>query len=574
MPDVSEEFRSLGALRAAHLDLMRHAADGRGAEAQPDAGSLRAFIARAVATGRHLADDHEREAAQRILDYWSAELAATPDAVADDFRPSLLAPPLPAAGAEASGTRKGRDDGEEEGGRIDSRQAIRLAALARQWRDSGRARGYLLSGSALAKADDYSWLDPDIAMLVKASRQAEHEAVRRSSRTKNIVIAVLGALVLLAGGLAAFAFQAWNAEKAARAAEAEARAAEEAATWNAESDRAELREVIGERRSPQADDDRARLDDAAAFIAGLVRGGVLPLTQVPESLREGLDAFVPHPSPDSRPPSPPGIPRFDIDRLIRQQTADVLARFNVSPVDVGDRLVIGTPAPQQNGADSEGERLAARVPELNGGTPEVRRAAAQALVTALRDDGLPEAEQKKVTAVLAAAAGDASMRALTVTGRLNLLFVLSEIPAVHWERDGWLDLKAQARRAVGDLTDSRAAGETAIGEDTAAYLRRLQANLGISPAPSQTVYPHFVGITREQAINVGRLLRSVGWRVEQEERVRVGPDRSQVRYRQGEEGDRASAELLAADLRAAGQTDAQAAALPQITKGVLEVWLR
>jgi hypothetical protein len=201
---LQTSLRTLEALRTAHLAFIRQTAAQKTKSGEP----IRAFIEGARTAGRYLQTDDERETAQRILDYWSAELIATPDAREDDFRPPLLDPPSSdaAEGNEASQP----EEAEVASARVDKsqkrRQLIRLSAQARQWRDNGRAPGYLLTGDALSEAAEYAEEDSDVAALVLASEKAERAATRQATRTKTAAIFVLVVLTCIAVAFAVFAY--------------------------------------------------------------------------------------------------------------------------------------------------------------------------------------------------------------------------------------------------------------------------------------------------------------------------------------------------------------------------------
>jgi uncharacterized protein YjbI with pentapeptide repeats len=154
---------ALDMLKKEHLQLKQTV---KGRIADPNcADEIRQFIARARATGAVLSDKEQRKEAQSILDFWTTELIRRPGATAKDFAPAILARSdvkLPA-------------QPDEQLGRLDtesterSRQAIRLGAVARLWRDSGKKRGYLLVGDAITQAAEFRGFDPDIDDLVIAS---------------------------------------------------------------------------------------------------------------------------------------------------------------------------------------------------------------------------------------------------------------------------------------------------------------------------------------------------------------------------------------------------------------------
>ncbi len=200
MADVSQAtgadapFETFAALQRAHLDFRQSA------KARPGAGSghlavdaARAFVARARASGAYIEDANERNAAQAILDYWSAELVSSPGATADDFMPVLLAS-FDAARA-APDTAPAQAPAEESAER--PREAIRIAAAARLWRDSGKQRGYLLWGEAeIARAAQYRDLDPDIAELVQASEEAGRTYTHKKYAVLSVLTVVLFGLLL------------------------------------------------------------------------------------------------------------------------------------------------------------------------------------------------------------------------------------------------------------------------------------------------------------------------------------------------------------------------------------------
>src|SRR5688500_1044684 len=140
VPDGDTPYQSLAELREAHLALKRFVADtelsavGRSAATQ----RIRAFLVRASKTGAFLRTPKERRPAQVILDYWSAELAASPEAPASDFQSVMLdrferdPTTLPSDAAPANK--------EEE------REFLRLSGLARVWQDKQQPEGYLLGG--------------------------------------------------------------------------------------------------------------------------------------------------------------------------------------------------------------------------------------------------------------------------------------------------------------------------------------------------------------------------------------------------------------------------------------------
>lgn len=220
---------------------------------------------------------------------------------------------------------------------------------------------------------------------------------------------------------------------------------------------------------------------------------------------------------------------------------------------------------------TEGDRLAAAVPGLDGPVAAERRVLAQQLVDAVRDDAVGTEDQAKVVSTLIESLQN--VRNMSATGRLNLLLVLSQVPRSSWDRPDWLTLKAACRRAVATLEARERAGETRIGPDTRGHLNRLKTNLGLDERPRQTVYLQFDGLTRERARDMRADLAALGWNLPGEERVVTASGLKQVRYNPGNAADEAAARLLAADIAALGWTGTEAVPVRAIRHGILEIWV-
>jgi hypothetical protein len=197
----TQPFGSLAELRAEHLTMLRSWRTLR--SSNPEV--VVAFRNRIAATGLVLDDDEEREAAQGLLEYWGAQLLSTDDAgVAADLDFQLeahdpnaaLGTPTPVAPAPVATPQT---EASAAGG-LDLGEQIRLNALARQWRESGRTPSYLLAGAALAKASIYRNVDPDIEAFVVASERRVR--ARKARWTRRITLAALAALtVIIAAGV-------------------------------------------------------------------------------------------------------------------------------------------------------------------------------------------------------------------------------------------------------------------------------------------------------------------------------------------------------------------------------------
>lgn len=200
----------LTGLKAAHLALMDNSAR--------TTDEIRAILARGAANGTALGDPSDRREAQRIVDYWSAELLGRRDIGPQDFNPTVLA-----AFSEESAI--GAGDAHQEATDLSAisergsaaREVVRLAALARQWRDAGQAPGYLLQGAALLDAARHVDKDRDIAALVTASEAQDRLTRASQTRTRRLVITALSALCLLASLAALFSYQQWQAARGANA---------------------------------------------------------------------------------------------------------------------------------------------------------------------------------------------------------------------------------------------------------------------------------------------------------------------------------------------------------------------
>jgi uncharacterized protein YjbI with pentapeptide repeats len=197
---ATERYSDFNELRSAHLDLRK---SFPGLESGATV-KLRQFLAIAQRTGTVLVDPSVRKAAQGILDYWCAELAGLSDATKEDFIPLTLAP---AAISTLPDIEQTAGKGEETTQRKeDQRVLIRLSGMARQWRNSQKQSGYLLTGEALEQAHHFAQQDPDLLEFVEASEAAEtarKKAIEDERRRKrNIAIAVGAA----AGSVAVFLY--------------------------------------------------------------------------------------------------------------------------------------------------------------------------------------------------------------------------------------------------------------------------------------------------------------------------------------------------------------------------------
>lgn len=207
------------------------------------------------------------------------------------------------------------------------------------------------------------------------------------------------------------------------------------------------------------------------------------------------------------------------------------------------------------------------VAQLDSNERGARLAAAQQLVDFVRAESNPAAERSRVVAALLDEAEPPSLRSKSASGRVNVLFVLSEVPQASW--DDWVALRARARRVVADV---EAAGPaSSLGAQSRSLLEALKRRLGFNLAGTYTVYTHFISVPRTDVEGLARALTRLGWRVPPIEQVSVGRSVNEVRY--GPAADREIAELLAADIRAAGFEQVRARQLAGVRRGVLEIWI-
>jgi hypothetical protein len=182
--EQSAPYPNLAALRKAHLDL-KEQASGTALAPSDAARCIRSFLAGAQKAGAVLVDPNERRAAQGILDYWSAELAGNPSAKQEDFVPVMLA--APDAQQTFSQLDSPPNTAAPATGKVDQRALVRLSAMARQWRDSNKQPGYLLTGETIEEASRFKGVDSNLDEFVDASQRA----VEHQRTTRKIIYAVI-----------------------------------------------------------------------------------------------------------------------------------------------------------------------------------------------------------------------------------------------------------------------------------------------------------------------------------------------------------------------------------------------
>ena len=130
-----------------------------------------AFVHDLIDAGRDVAPGRDREALRKMLYFWTAEAVNRGERPRGEL-PTLLpyegAAPAPAE----QGTLLAAPIGAEQiEATPETRAAIRIGALARQWRVSGRNVGYLLNGDALEETTTLKGVDPEIDEFIEASRK-------------------------------------------------------------------------------------------------------------------------------------------------------------------------------------------------------------------------------------------------------------------------------------------------------------------------------------------------------------------------------------------------------------------
>ena len=485
-------------------------------------------------------------------------------------------------------------------------EIIRIAGIARQWRDDP-LDGYLLSGNALAAADELckrvgpDGTDPaivrdkDIALFLNASKRYAAETTQLKSKYLYAIIALLAVALMWAGwkwyqaNIAqieavrsqndadaarrrANSTSALAQEQAARAEQARAEAEEARTAAEKERDNAvearrqtenalataQLQSFNARQALREADAERA----SAEAALGELRKAHAEATRAQRELA-GADAERRRAVSEAE---------AELRRAGAAATADELSKANaaISPLDALN-AVVGTlkPSPSANtpigaGNDERIEELTARLVEADAaGRAAVVSKLASVLSGADIANGMFVDGVDRMTSLLAVTSADNSLRD-------SALAVLVAIPEALWDANP--QAKAIARATVGLLEQSAKAGFAPLSSDGTTALRALKARIGWAVPAAYRVDFQFAGFTRAQANAVSGALKSVGWRIDGEERTPNAAGFNQIRY--GDPKDSAAAELLAADARRAGASpNLRAIRVAGIQPGNLEVWV-
>ncbi|CAN5583502.1 hypothetical protein BH10PSE6_BH10PSE6_20510 [soil metagenome] len=256
----------------------------------------RAFAQQLIEAGRHVPSGRDREALRKMLYYWTAEAVGMGGLRKDEQLPSLMpyedgGPPVPESVTSGFDRTLAAEDMEA---RPDTRAAIRIAALARQWQVAGRSAGYLLSGEALEEAKTFRDRDPEIAIFVEASKEAEMarkeaEAAREASEARAKakrwrILSLVALTVVCVLGVAVWRLWVLTDELRVRTGDLQTRNVE---LQRAQEQKALLDEAL---IAESGRENQKTREEARAAIEGLNAGGENPTRRLKELLQRLGDA--------------------------------------------------------------------------------------------------------------------------------------------------------------------------------------------------------------------------------------------------------------------------------------------
>lgn len=335
---VAEEPNSIAALRFEHLDFMARAVGTNPPSRQQIAGLLQGLEGALAQSSSEL----DRRALQRMIRYWeegSGEAGAVKQneapAAAKTAARASRRPAAKRAGPDLPPADKGEPIPGQAPEDLAKREStyIRLAALARQWKESGGSKGYLLTDKALEEAEAFVGYDEGIRQLVEASQHRQRD-------TTQLTLGFLAIIVVILLGLLAFAW--WQYLEASRSAEEAKQSAAEARQL---ADGLRLQRVAAE----QARDNDARrsgrlvalLTDA---IVEKVSTGALPLDGLSPEVRSTVLASI-ETSLANRTITKSSLPA-GVQVALYERQPDVLAELAGSSLLNGyDQSIIGVPLP-------------------------------------------------------------------------------------------------------------------------------------------------------------------------------------------------------------------------------------
>lgn len=339
---ASPGYPSLKALQEQHQRLLPQPGADDSSLTGVATATIKEFLEAAAATGRVVIDPRERRKVQSILRFWTAELITRGEG--DWSLPTLAAPELDTVVATAAPADAAEDPSEkEERDLARSRALVRIAASARQWRESDRERGWLLKGDALREAEQFAADDDDIRALVEASRQFETQYSRRKIGVLSVAVVVL----LIFSGVSIFLYvREANSRKQLEA----ALAAEEQASKDTRDLASELQKNLNVQakqardRQEQLDARQKDLTELARLLHGLRDGGHIDDGNIPASLKPLVAAL------DRAPAAVPAT----VDQLMRGYDESFLQATLVrARSQSGGGGTITIPLPRLTGTASE-----------------------------------------------------------------------------------------------------------------------------------------------------------------------------------------------------------------------------
>jgi DNA/RNA endonuclease G (NUC1) len=330
---------SLAALRFEHLDFMARAVGTN----PPSGQEITELLQKLKAALEQSASELDQGALSRMIDYWQERSGEAGLGRQNEA-------PLGAATEPDSGQQFEADS---EGARQASTY-IRLAALARQWQESGGSKGYLLTDKALKEAEGFVGYDDDIRKLVEASQHRQRSTTQRTLSILAGTVVLLLALLALAGLLYLQANR--NAELARQSAlEATASAKqEEIQRLAAEASAAEARQLADGLRLQRVAAEQARDNDARRSgrlvalltdaIVEKVSTGALPLDELAPEVRSTVLASI-ETSIANRTITKSSLPAT-VQVALYDRQPDVLAELAASSLLNGyDPSIVGVPLP-------------------------------------------------------------------------------------------------------------------------------------------------------------------------------------------------------------------------------------
>ncbi|CDZ68158.1 DNA/RNA non-specific endonuclease [Neorhizobium galegae bv. orientalis] len=279
------------------------------------------------------------------------------------------------------------------------------------------------------------------------------------------------------------------------------------------------------------------------------------------------------------------LPQIDPDGFPRD-LAQILERYRVRVTDIEalTGLDFGQDVRAANARSSfaqqqvitNDDRLRALAQALARDGASHAATAKDELVSVLSQANAPSSSIWTIVSTLVALAGDGGVQTapLTNEARSAIVTAFAAVPPASWSLPEWQDVRAGVRRIVADWSEPTGSAAPSLDQVGRDAVGRLKQALGFQLAAGETVYFQFAGFTRDAAVAISADLKKLGWTIPGEERrLRQAAGQNEVRYAPGDEGARAKAELLAADIRALDHTQVIAVPNGLIKPGTLEIWI-